>query len=96
MPLLFRFAGAACLGLASLAHAAAQAPRIEDVEADGEQLRISFDQPMLTWRGETDTAGITRYVIDNLSPATYYFAMTAFTSAGAESERSTVLSKSVG
>lgn len=59
MPLLFRFAGAACLGLASLAHAAAEAPRIEDVDADGDQLSISFDQPMLTWRGETDTAGIT-------------------------------------
>ena len=32
-----------------------------------------------------DDPGITTYVIDNLSPATYYFVATALNSAGAES-----------
>lgn len=59
MTLRFRLAAAtACLGLASLAQAAAEPPRIEEAEIDGEQLSIEFDQPMLTWRGKTDTAGI--------------------------------------
>ena len=40
--------------------------------------------------------GITRYVVDNLSPATWFFAMTSFTSSGSESVRSVVRSKAVG
>lgn len=41
-------------------------------------------------------AGITSYVIENLSPDVYYFAMTSFNSDGVESERSATLKKSIG
>lgn len=37
--------------------------------------------------------GLTAYVIDNLSPATYYFAIKALTTAGVESDYSPVISK---
>jgi hypothetical protein len=40
-------------------------------------------------------AGNTRYVVSDLSPATYYFSVRAYTSAGAESAASTVVSKSI-
>ena len=43
-----------------------------------------------------DNPGLTRYVIENLSPATWYFAMTAYNSQGAESIRSMTASKTVG
>jgi hypothetical protein len=39
--------------------------------------------------------GLTSYVISNLSPATYYFAITAISSAGLESDRSGVATKLV-
>ena len=39
--------------------------------------------------------GITRYVVENLSPATYYFAVVAYTSDGAQSSRSAVKSKTI-
>ncbi len=41
-------------------------------------------------------AGITSYVIENLSPDVYFFAMTSFNSDGVESERSATLKKSIG
>ncbi|MET0657035.1 MAG: putative Ig domain-containing protein [Steroidobacteraceae bacterium] len=40
-------------------------------------------------------AGMTSYVLENLAPATYYFALKAYNSAGAESAQSNVVSKSV-
>ncbi len=43
-----------------------------------------------------NSAGLSTYVIENLSPATWYFAMTAVNSSGTESERSTTVSKQVG
>ena len=43
-----------------------------------------------------DNPGLTRYVIENLSPATWYFAMTSYNSQGVESNRSTTASKTVG
>lgn len=39
-----------------------------------------------------NNAGTTRYVIDNLSPSTWYFSMTAYNSSGVESTRSSVVS----
>lgn len=39
--------------------------------------------------------GVTNYVVENLSPATYYFAVKAVTSNGRESAASKVVSKSV-
>jgi len=38
---------------------------------------------------------MTRYVIENLSPATWYFSMTSYNSGGIESARSTVVSRTL-
>lgn len=43
-----------------------------------------------------DSAGLSTYVVENLSPATWYFSMTAVNSSGVESERSATVSKQVG
>ncbi len=40
--------------------------------------------------------GLTRYVVENLSPAKWYFAMTSFNRKGRESRRSATVSKQVG
>ncbi|MBM4218199.1 MAG: hypothetical protein FJ171_00870 [Gammaproteobacteria bacterium] len=40
--------------------------------------------------------GLTRYVVENLSPATWHFAMTSFSRGGSESRRSATVSKRVG
>ena len=40
-------------------------------------------------------AGVTRYVVDNLSPGTYFFAISAVSSAGVESETSPEASKTI-
>ena len=42
-----------------------------------------------------NNAGLTRYVIENLSPATWYFAMTSINSTGVESARSATGSKTI-
>jgi hypothetical protein len=42
------------------------------------------------------SVGIQTYVIDNLEPGTWYFAVMAVTSAGAESALSNVVSKTIG
>ena len=41
------------------------------------------------------SAGITRYVIENLTAATWYFSMTSYNSTGVESSRSTAVSKTI-
>lgn len=40
-------------------------------------------------------AGTTRWVVDNLSPATWYFSMTSYNTAGIESVRTAVVSRGV-
>lgn len=42
-----------------------------------------------------DNPGITTYVVENLSPNTYFFVSTAFNSSGVESDYSNVASKTV-
>lgn len=49
----------------------------------------------LTQTVALNSVGLTTYVVENLSPATYYFAMTAVTSAGVESSRSSLASNIV-
>jgi hypothetical protein len=49
----------------------------------------------LTQTVQVANAGTTTYVIENLSPATYYFAVRAYTTTGAESDLSNVASKTV-
>jgi hypothetical protein len=39
--------------------------------------------------------GLTRYVVENLSPATWYFAMTSLNGRGKENNRSAVVSKRI-
>lgn len=39
--------------------------------------------------------GLTTYVIGNLSPATWYFSVKAFNSAGTESDFSSIASKTI-
>jgi hypothetical protein len=42
-----------------------------------------------------NTAGISSYVVDNLSAGTYYFVVSAYDSTGAESQASAVVSKTI-
>ena len=49
----------------------------------------------LTRTISVNSAGIASYVVSDLSPATYYFAITAVNSTGAESARSAIASKVV-
>lgn len=42
-----------------------------------------------------DNVGITTYVVENLSPDTYFFVSTAFNSSGVESDYSNVASKTI-
>lgn len=44
---------------------------------------------------QLSNAGLTRYVLNDLSPATYYFSIRAYTSGGSESSGSNVVSKVV-
>jgi hypothetical protein len=44
---------------------------------------------------QVSNAGLTTYMIENLSPGTYYFAVKAYTSTGTESESSNVVSKTI-
>ncbi|MGH8222871.1 MAG: fibronectin type III domain-containing protein [Woeseiaceae bacterium] len=43
-----------------------------------------------------DNPGLTRYVVENLSPARWHFAMTSVNSAGRESRRTEIVSKIIG
>ncbi len=42
-----------------------------------------------------DNPGLTRFVVENLAPATWYFAMTSVNAKGKESRRSAVVSKRI-
>lgn len=44
---------------------------------------------------ELNDAGLTSYVIEGLGSGTYYFAITALSSAGAESPKSEIASKTL-
>jgi hypothetical protein len=44
---------------------------------------------------QVSNPGITLYVVDSLATGTHYFAVTAYNTAGAESDRSAVASKTV-
>lgn len=43
-----------------------------------------------------DNPGLTRYVIENLTPARWYFTMTSVNADGVESNRSALVSKTIG
>jgi len=49
----------------------------------------------LTEVANITSAGVTRYVVENLTPATWYFAMTSYNASGVESSKSQPVSKTV-
>jgi hypothetical protein len=49
----------------------------------------------MTQMVQVGNGGITSYVVSNLTPATYYFAVRSYNSGGAESSSSNTASKTV-
>ena len=61
----------------------------------GYRIAYGTSASALTNVAEVPTAGVTNYTIENLAAGTWYFAVTAYTSAGAESSASAVVSKTL-
>jgi hypothetical protein len=61
----------------------------------GYRIYYGTSSTALTQVIDVRSAGITTYVLENLAPSTYYFAVRAYDSAGAESTNSNVVSKIV-
>ena len=61
----------------------------------GYRIYFGTSASSLTRTISINSAGLTTYVVSDLSPATYYFAVSAVSSTGVESSRSTVASKVV-
>jgi hypothetical protein len=59
----------------------------------GYRIYYGTSSTALTRTININSAGLASYVVTNLSPATYYFAITAYNATGAESSRSGVVSK---
>jgi hypothetical protein len=66
------------------------------VNLAGYVIRYGTQSDALKLEVRINNAGITTAVLENLSPATWYFTVSAFTSAGVESLPSAVRSKTVG
>ena len=62
----------------------------------GYRIYVGQDPDALSRVIVLNNAGLTRYVVDNLAPATWHFAMTSFNRKGQESSRSATVSKQVG
>lgn len=61
----------------------------------GYRIYYGTSQSSLSRTVQVSGAGMTRYVIGDLSPATYYFSVRAYTSSGVESSSSSIVSKVV-
>lgn len=61
----------------------------------GYRIRYGTSAGALTSTIVINNASVTTYVVENLAPATWYFAVTAVTSAGAESGNSNVANKQI-
>jgi hypothetical protein len=61
----------------------------------GYRIYYGTSSSSLTKTISINSAGLSSYVVSDLAPATYYFAITAVNSSGAESARSSVASKRV-
>lgn len=61
----------------------------------GYRIRYGTAPDALTQSVDVKNAGLTTYVIENLTPATWYFSVTAYTAAGVESGLSNLASKSI-
>lgn len=62
----------------------------------GYRIYVGQDPDALSRVIVLNNPGLTLYVVDNLSPATWHFAMTSFNRKGKESKRSVTASKQVG
>lgn len=61
----------------------------------GYRIHYGSSASVLAQTIQISNAGITTYVIENLAPGTYYFAVKAYSSGGTESELSNVVSKTI-
>jgi hypothetical protein len=61
----------------------------------GYRIYYGTSQTNLAQMAEVDNPGLTSYVVQNLSPATWYFTMRAFRTNGTESEPSNIASKTI-
>ena len=61
----------------------------------GYRLYYGTNSASLTQTVQIANAGASSYVVDNLSPATWYFAVKAYNSSGAESDLSVLASKTI-
>lgn len=61
----------------------------------GYRIHYGTSAGVLSQTIQINNAGLTTYVIDDLAPGTYYFAVRAFTASGTESELSNVVSKTI-
>ena len=59
----------------------------------GYRIYYGTNASALTQTVQLSGSGLTTYLISNLSPATYYFALTAYNTQNAESDRSVIVSK---
>jgi hypothetical protein len=62
----------------------------------GYRIYYGTDANNLTANVQVGSVGLLTYVIDDLGAGTWYFAVKAYTSAGAESSLSQVVSKTIG
>ena len=62
----------------------------------GYRIYYGTDANNLVATVELNSVGLQTYVIDDLGAATWYFAVRAYTSSGAESSLSEVVSKTIG
>jgi hypothetical protein len=61
----------------------------------GYRIVYGVSASQLTQTIQVTNAGMSSYVVENLAPGTYYFAIRAYTSSGAESADSNVVAKVV-
>jgi len=62
----------------------------------GYRIYYGRNKDNLTQSVALNNAGVTRYVVENLSPARWHFAMTSLNTVGTESRRSPTVSKTIG
>ncbi|MGH8222869.1 MAG: putative Ig domain-containing protein [Woeseiaceae bacterium] len=61
----------------------------------GYKIYYGLTADQLTRTIAIDNPGLTRYMVENLSPAKWHFAMTSVNSSGVESNRTTTVSKTI-
>lgn len=64
-------------------------------DLSGYMIRYGTNPSELTRTVSIDNSGVTTYVVEDLSPATWYFAITAKNAAGVESGYSNVANKTI-